>query len=68
VALQVTQDDFLDFTVHLQIDDLGVNGFMFELMNDFIVRDTDLHRVEFAPVNDCRNLALVSQAAARTFP
>jgi hypothetical protein len=41
---------------------------MFELMDDFIMRDTDFHRVEFAPVNDCRNLALVSQAAARTFP
>jgi hypothetical protein len=68
VTLQVTQNDFLYFAAHFQVNDLGVNGFLVELMNEFIVRDTDLHGVEFTAVNDCWNQALVSQAAARTFP
>jgi hypothetical protein len=68
VALQVAQDHFLNFSIDFQVDDLGVNGFLVELVKKNIVIDANLHGLKFAPINDCWNQALVSQAAARTFP
>ncbi len=68
MALQIAQDDFLAFVTDAQFDNLRVDRVVFEFVDELVVLDTNLRGVAIPAVNDCRNQALTSQAAARTFP
>jgi hypothetical protein len=68
MTLQIAQNNLLLFFTDPQLYDLGINRVVFEFMNELVVCDGNHGGISIATINDCWYQALVSQAAARTFP
>src|SRR3546814_6071240 len=67
MALQVLEHDLLGARgADLQCQQARIERFDLELLEQLVARDADRDRAFFAPVNNGRNLARATQAAART--
>lgn len=68
MALHVTQQHLLHVAIEVQVQDRRVEPLVLLGKPDLLVVELDTDRLEFATVDDGRNDASVTQAAARTLP
>src|SRR3546814_8892938 len=68
MALHVTQQHLLHLAVDVQVDDRGIEPFLLAGDPGLLLLELDALRLAAATVDDGRNLARATQAAARPLP
>src|SRR3546814_8459482 len=68
MALHVTRQHLLHLAVDVQVDDRGIEPFLLAGDPGLFLLELDALRFAAATVDDGRNLARTTQAAARTLP
>jgi hypothetical protein len=68
MTLDVLEDSLLVLVANLDVQDARVEGLALELLQDLVMVKHQGARLTAAAIQDCGNLSLFTQAAARTFP